>query len=1206
MTGPLAGRGTAARLRDGGATLVAATVAGLAGLIVLVGWVLAIPVLRTGLGIGGAVNPGAAMLQLLAAAALWLCGSDPADRWRSRFGLILAAALLLIAALILFAPPLGLPAGLEQIAFRSWLAALGPRAPKPLSGGTALLFLMMGAALLLARARRDAWRLVGRSLGLFVALIGLLALITYVYRWASGTGLAASSIGLGSLLGYCALGLGLTGAGHRPVGSDEGDGETEALRGRVKVAFVVAVVILILTGTLSVGSAVRSLNAERLQDASSAREAGLQSLLSGLQVAQGGTERFLLSRDRSQLEAASAALDSLPAMLRRTAEAMGSSAAQARRFDTLQPQVEEAVAALTATLAVERAGRVPEAIALSASRRSDLAMDQIRRRISAMAASEDSVNSRLDARVQREDRITLSTTLIAALLAVCFLALAGITINRDFQRRAWAEAERDRFFAISLDMLCIANADGYFKRISPAFTQTLGWSVEELLGRPFLDFVHPDDQAATLREVERQTVAGQPVLRFENRYRHKNGSWRVLSWRSVPQPGGYMFATARDVTEAQATEEALRASERRLAQIVDLLPNMVFLKEPEELRFVRLNKAGEDLLGYSRDSLLGKTSSDLFPEDEARRYLAQDREVLASSEVLDIPEETTQTRGRGLRVIHTKKVAVRDDAGRPLFLLGIAEDITDRKRAEAALEAAKEAAETANRAKSDFLAKMSHELRTPLNSIIGFSEILEDESVGPLTDKQRRYISNVLVSGRNLLQLINDILDLSKVEAGRMELVPSRFEVPAALEQVRAIVAALADRKRLTVDLEAPASLPLLHADQAKFKQIMYNLLGNAIKFTPEGGRVTVTARVIHPSGNGNTGELLEVAVADTGIGIAAEHLGRIFGEFEQVNADPKDSQEGTGLGLALTSKLVELHGGRISVESELGRGSTFRFSLPLAPPPARAVEAASSSPPVEGAGPACPLVLVIDNDPDARALIAHYLTEAGYRVECAADGGEAIRLAEALRPDAITLDILLPDRDGLLILAELKSSPETRDIPVVVVSVTDRRELGFSLGAAGWLVKPVHKAELLAALDAAGGGPRDGRTTVLVVDDEPATVAYLRELLQQRGFGVLTASGGEAGIGLALTRHPDLILLDLMMPGVNGFDVVQALRANPLARQIPILILTGMDLTQADAARLGSSVQAILSKGGPDQLLAELARICPVPAPDPVAGKAP
>jgi CheY-like chemotaxis protein/anti-sigma regulatory factor (Ser/Thr protein kinase) len=492
---------------------------------------------------------------------------------------------------------------------------------------------------------------------------------------------------------------------------------------------------------------------------------------------------------------------------------------------------------------------------------------------------------------------------------------------------------------------------------------------------------------------------------------------------------------------------------------------------------------------------------------------------------------------------------------------------------------------------------MSHELRTPLNSIIGFSEILEDGGAGALNDKQQRYVANVLLSGRNLLQLINDILDLAKVEAGRMELMPSEFDVRAALEQVRAIVATLADRKHLEVRLQIADEVSLLTGDQAKFKQILYNLLGNAIKFTPDGGRVEVTARLVTLPESGGTGNALEVAVADTGIGISPEDLNRIFNEFEQVTGVQRD-QEGTGLGLALTRKLVELHGGRVWVQSTIGRGSTFRFTIPA--PAARAEAGEPAQVPVGAArmDQEGPLVLVIDNDSGARDLLTHYLAEAGYCVESAGSGEEAIRLVQSLRPAAITLDMLLPDRDGLLILAQLKGDPDTRGIPIVVVSVTDRRELGFSLGAADWLVKPIQKAALLSALDRTVTRPRSGEPTILVVDDEPATVEYLRELLGQRGFAVLSAAGGRAGIELALSRNPDVILLDLMMPEVNGFDVVRALREHPEARQIPILILTGMDLTREDAARLGSSVQAVVAKGGPERLLAELARICPALTP--------
>jgi PAS domain S-box-containing protein len=693
-------------------------------------------------------------------------------------------------------------------------------------------------------------------------------------------------------------------------------------------------------------------------------------------------------------------------------------------------------------------------------------MDRIQAAVAGMTAHEDSLAAGWTARVRTASQISVVTIFFAGLLAICFLILAGRTINRDFEERSRIEAERDRFFTLSLDMLCIAKSDGYFKRINPSFTSTLGWSVDEMLSRPFIDFVHPDDRAATLKEVERQTVSGEMVLRFENRYLHKDGSYRVLSWRSVPQPGGLMFATARDVTDLQSAAAVLRA--------------------------------------------------------------------------------------------------------------------------------AKDAADVANRAKSDFLAKMSHELRTPLNSIIGFSEILETESAGALNDKQRRYVANVLVSGRNLLQLINDILDLSKVEAGRMELVPATLEVGNVLEQAREMIAPLADKKRLALELTLPDALPQVHADQAKLKQILFNLLSNAIKFTPEGGRVTISAVAQPGSGNGGGhghGEV-EIAVADTGIGIAPDDLDRIFKDFEQVGPDSNRHSQGTGLGLALTRKLVELHGGNVSVESRLGAGSTFRFTLPSSGaelPPLVGLNAAAAP-----SGRPGLLVLVVDDDARSRDLISHYLEQTGYRTACTATAADAVRLARELKPDAITLDIILPDRDGLLVLAELKSDPDTRRIPVVVVSVTERSELGFSLGAEDWLVKPVQRDVFLRSLEAAtASGRSGGKRTILVVDDDPTAVEYLGELVRQRGCEVLTASNGRDGVALALRHQPDAIILDLCMPEMNGFEAVKALRAGSRTRATPILIVTARDLSLEEREQLQSSVQGIVGKGWRAELLTELARLC-------------
>jgi PAS domain S-box-containing protein len=682
-----------------------------------------------------------------------------------------------------------------------------------------------------------------------------------------------------------------------------------------------------------------------------------------------------------------------------------------------------------------------------------------------MLREEDSLAVGRSAGVRTAMRIAVLTNFLAGLLAICFVILAGRAIGRDFKERIQVEAERDRFFTLSLDLLCIAKSDGYFKRINPAFTAVLGWSPEELLSKPFIEFVHPDDRAATLREVERQTIAGEPVLRFENRYRHRNGSWRVLSWRSVPQPGGLMFASARDVTDVQA--------------------------------------------------------------------------------------------------------------------------------AHSALEAAKEAADVANRAKSDFLAKMSHELRTPLNSIIGFSEILEAESGGPLTDKQRRFVANVLTSGRSLLQLINDILDLSKVEAGRMELILAPFNPGDALSQTQELVAPLADKKGLSLELSVPSALPPVQADQTRIEQILYNLLSNAIKFTPEGGQVRVTARLLRDPSFGSGPDELEIAVSDTGIGIAPKDLERIFQEFEQVGSDSRQNSQGTGLGLALSRKLVELHGGRLTVESAPGRGSTFRFSLPC-------VERRSSPretlPPRDGAASreSSRLVLVVDDDHKARDLITHYLEQHGYRAACTAAGSDVLRLARDLKPDAITLDLILPGHNGLVLLAQLKADPETQHIPVVVVSVTERSELGYSLGAEDWLVKPVQQEVFLRVLDTATSSATGaGKRTILIVDDDPGAVEYLSELVHQHGCEVLSASNGREGVALALQHQPDAIILDLAMPEMNGFEAVKVLREDSRTRTTPILIVTAMTLTPAERQQLEAGVQGIVGKDWQSQLLGELSRLC-------------
>jgi signal transduction histidine kinase/DNA-binding response OmpR family regulator len=481
--------------------------------------------------------------------------------------------------------------------------------------------------------------------------------------------------------------------------------------------------------------------------------------------------------------------------------------------------------------------------------------------------------------------------------------------------------------------------------------------------------------------------------------------------------------------------------------------------------------------------------------------------------------------------------------------------------------------EAANRHKSEFLASMSHELRTPLNAIIGFSEVLLERLFGELTAKQEEYLRDILDSGRHLLSLINDILDLSKVEAGRMELELGWFSLPEALENGLTMVRERASRHGIALSLEVDPALDVIEADERKLKQVVFNLLSNAVKFTPDGGRVGITA--------GLEGGRARVTVSDTGIGIALEDQMRIFEEFQQVGGLDGQSREGTGLGLALARRFVELHGGRLSVESTVGQGSRFTFTLPARLTPT--VEAASEAAKLAEAGMERerPIVLVVEDDPQAVELLSLYLEGAGYCVEVAWDGEEGFTKACQLHPTLITLDLLLPKLDGWDLLVRLKGDITTQEVPVVIVSIKEERGKGFALGAADYLVKPVSREELVNALQRVGlkRRPREA-AIILAIDDDPMALELVDAILSAEGFRVRKAFGGEEGLAAARREVPALIILDLLMPEVDGFAVVERLRADPATAAIPIVILTSKNLTTDEKARLNGEVACLARKG--------------------------
>jgi signal transduction histidine kinase/CheY-like chemotaxis protein len=507
-----------------------------------------------------------------------------------------------------------------------------------------------------------------------------------------------------------------------------------------------------------------------------------------------------------------------------------------------------------------------------------------------------------------------------------------------------------------------------------------------------------------------------------------------------------------------------------------------------------------------------------------------------------------------------------DEASRMQQLMSAFVTALDRQHLVAELAAANASLVEANKHKSVFLANMSHELRTPLNAIIGFSELLTDARDGQFDDATRkRFLGQILSSGKHLLGLINDILDLSKVEAGQMELRLQTVSVAEAVDQVVKTVEPLVTKKGIRMQTEIGGAGELL-ADAGKLKQMLLNLVSNAIKFTSEGGSVTISAR--------RRTDTVEIAVADTGIGIADADQKQIFQEFHQIDHGPGRKHEGTGLGLALTRRFALLHGGDVRVSSEPGQGSVFTLTLPLRRPAAPAPAPAAA---VNGHGHG-PLILVVEDDPAAAELISRQLVDAGYRTELARTGTEALEKARRLHPAAITLDIILPEVDGWEVITRLKSDEATSEIPVVVVSVVDNPELGMALGAMDYFVKPVDGKELVTRLNRFHLDKAEIR--VLVVDDQAANRSWLTKTLEPAGFTVVPASGGREAIELARTIKPDFVLLDLMMPEVTGFDVVEALRADEATREVPIMVLTASNLSEEDKRLLNGRVSQVLSRG--------------------------
>ncbi|MBF0558578.1 MAG: response regulator [Nitrospirae bacterium] len=643
-----------------------------------------------------------------------------------------------------------------------------------------------------------------------------------------------------------------------------------------------------------------------------------------------------------------------------------------------------------------------------------------------------------------------------------------------------------------------------------------------------------------------------------------------------------------------------------------------------DAEIVEFNSGATRQLGYSKEEVEGMKAAKLWAKPEERLEVM---EILERDGYVANYETQLRTKHGAFIDVNLSLAILKDGEGRVLGTVGISKDITEKKRLEKAveernaelqelnekledkvfertkdLEKANRELERSNMLKSRFISTISHELRTPLNSILGFSELLLDEVSGSLTERQKRHVSNIYSSGTHLLQLINNVLDIAKIESGKIELHYESFLVGHAVAEVETVIRSLVEKRKQTLTVKADG-VPFIIADKIKFKQILYNLISNAVKFTPEGGKITVEAEVVTaaalpaPTRNlalyQDKNDFLKLSVKDTGIGIRKEDLERVFSEFEQGDSSLSRKYEGTGLGLALSKRLVELHGGEIFVESEEGVGSTFTVIMPLVDTldveetiaiPAVAEDETDLS--EEAEGPKArrgmpPLILIVEDDPATSEVFTLYLSQGGYRVAHVYNGDEAVRRIRELNPFAVLLDVMLPGKDGWEVLQEVKTDPDLADIPIIISSVIDNKELGFALGASDYLVKPVDKASLIKRLEelSSSFSKRKGQINILCIDENEEDLDWLKSALEPAQYAVLTAATGKDGIDKAVKHRPDLIILDLMTSDIDGFEVVHTLKANLATADVPILALTSRDLTHDERLLLAGKIASFIQK---------------------------
>ncbi len=738
--------------------------------------------------------------------------------------------------------------------------------------------------------------------------------------------------------------------------------------------------------------------------------------------------------------------------------------------------------------------------------------------------------------------------------------------------------------------------------------------MSQVIGKTDVDLFGEEFGRKTLENDERLMAIGKPIVGLTESRKLEDGSFYWTSTTKVPlrdnsgQIVGLVGIT-REINEFMKAQEERERERNLLRTLIDNIPDYIYVKDRDG-RFIVSNTAVVHQMGLaSENELLGKTDFDFFPHDLAAKYYAEEQAIIQADKGIYNHEgpSVDASKEEKDRWVTTNKVILRDGQGSITGFVGIGRDITERKRAEEqirsqlsiieeqnlALTTANEKALEATKAKSAFLASMSHELRTPLNAIIGYSEMLDEEMGDNGDDRYRADVEKVRSAGKHLLGLINDILDLSKIESGKMELYLEEFDLKNVIGEVASMVQPLIAQNENTFVLTGNEESRLVRLDLTKVRQILFNLISNASKFTQNG---TVSLEVASVPGDAAPRPAIRFRVSDTGIGITKEQEERLFKEFAQADGSTTRRYGGTGLGLAISKRFCEMMGGSIGIESSSSKGTTFVATLPqrIEEPHEGTIPITVPSIIADRVFPKKSCILIIDDDPGVLDLLTRYLTKEGYLTVAVSSGDEGLQRAREIIPLAIILDVVMPSKDGWAVLQEIKSDPALEDVPVVMHTMVDDKNFGLAVGASEYLTKPVDKEKILHVIQRLT--PKVKRSYVLVVDDDSDARTTICRPIEKAGWEVRTADNGKSAIAILEKEIPGIIFLDLMMPVMDGFEFLAILQNKKEWTQIPVVIVTSKDLTIDERQRLNRSVMNVIQKGDltPDKLLKQLTMLVP------------